>query len=168
MSGTNGKLFWKAVAAVGLLATLAGLFGCTKTPKPPKHKISDISSVSISCSHMDRCYGYYFWVRRDGDVWLFDATCFTNDHEVETVFENREVSSEDIDELSKILERNGSISYAENYKKPKKLPFEVMDETIYTFCLAFSDGSKYNTNDPQKELEQFFYRLAESAEQNKE
>ena len=153
---------------MGILTVLTGLFGCNKALKPEHHELSELSSISISCCHMDRSYGYCFGIHRNEEKWLFDTECFTHDHGVETVFENREVSSEDIDELSKILERNGSISYAENYKKPKKLPFEVMDETVYTFCLAFSDGSKYNTNDPQKELEQFFYRLAESAEQNKE
>ena len=66
-----------------------------------------------------------------------------------------------MNELLDILERNDSIAYAENYKKPMDSPFEVMDETTYSFCLAFSDGEQYNTLDSQGELEKFFYRLAE-------
>lgn len=149
---------------MGILATLAGLFGCSKSPKPAQHTISEISAVSIACGHMDRSYGYYFWIHREQDKWLFDTECFTNDHETETVFENREVSGEDIDALFKILERNDSITYAENYKKPKKPLFEIMDETTYSFCLTFSDGNRYTTNDRQKELEEFFYCLAENTD----
>ena len=38
-----------------------------------------------------------------------------------------------------------------------------MDETTYGFCLTFSDGSQYVTLDYQKELEEYFYRLAEQS-----
>lgn len=156
-----GKHLRKAVAVVGLLALLTGLFGCEKSPKPARHELSQISEISIACTHMDRSYGYYFRIHRDGDKWLFDTECFTHGHETETVFENSEVSNENVSKLLDILERNGSIAYAENYKKPKASPFEIMDETTYSFCLAFSDGEQYNTLDSQSELEQFFYRLAE-------
>ena len=158
----HGKLFRKVVSVLGLIALFAGLFGCQKTPKPAQHIISEISAVSLSCGHMDHSYGYFFWVHQEQDKWLFNTECFTHDHEVETAFENREVSSEDMDALFDILERSDSITYAENYKKPKKIPFfEVLDETTYGFCLTFSDGSQYVTLDCQKELEEYFYRLAE-------
>ncbi len=147
---------------MGLLAVLAGLFGCGKAPKPAQHQLSEISAVSIACSHMDHSFGYFFWVHREQDKWLFDAACFTHDHADETVFENREVSGKDMDTLFEILERNGSIAYAENYKKPRNPLFEVMDETTYSFCLTFSDGNQHVTCDRQKELEEFFYRLAET------
>ena len=110
---------------------------------------------------MDRSYGYSFWIHLEQGKWLFNTECFTHDHEVEMVFENREVSSDDTDALFEILEQSGSIAYAENYKKPKDSPFEIMDETTYVFCLTFSDGSQYVTCDRQKELEEYFYRLAE-------
>ena len=38
-----------------------------------------------------------------------------------------------------------------------------MDETDYGFCLTFSDKSRCVTNDRKKELEEYFYRLAEQA-----
>lgn len=158
-----GKVYRKAVAVVGILAALTGLFGCSRSLKP-QHTISEISAVSISCGHMDRSYGYFFLIHRENEKWLFDTVCFTHDHENETIFENREVSGKDMDTLFEILERSDSIAYAENYKKPKKLPFEVMDETTYSFCLTFSDGSRYVTCDWQKELEEFFYCLAENTD----
>ena len=158
------EYFKKAVVIVGVLTILTGLFGCSKTPKPAQHIISEISAVSIACAHMDYSYGYYFQIHREQEKWLFDARCFVDDHHKEVAFENRDVSNEDMKTLFEILERNDSIAYAENYKKPKKLPFEVMDETTYSFCLTFSDGSQYTTCDWQKELEEFFYRLAENTD----
>ncbi|MDD6022391.1 MAG: hypothetical protein ACI4GA_06395 [Acutalibacteraceae bacterium] len=161
MSRTGIKILGKAVTVLGILAVVSGLFGCNKEPKPARHSISDISAVSISCGHMDFNYSYSFLIHREKGKWLFDADCFTADREVKTAFENREVSSRDIDALFEILRSGDKISYAENYKKPKKPPFEVMDETVYGFCLKFSDGSIFSTNDAQPELEDFFLNLAE-------
>ena len=62
MTGMNGKVFRKAVTVMGLLAVIAGLFGCNKAPK---HTLSEISEVSIACGHMDRSFGYLFWVHRE-------------------------------------------------------------------------------------------------------
>ena len=161
MGMMSSKFFRKAVAVMGLLAVLSGLFGCQKAPKPAQHTISEISAVSIACAHMDYSYGYYFQIHREQEKWLFDTRCFTHEYDRETVFENRDVSDEDMETLIEILEKNDSITYAENYQKPKNSPFEVLDETTYSFCLTFLDGSQYTTRDWQKELEEFFYRLAE-------
>ena len=146
---------------MALLSALCGLFGCSKAPE---YTPEDIRSVSVSCGHMDYSHSYSFYLRKTENGWLFDARCFVDDHHKEVAFENRDVSNEDMKTLFEILERNDSIAYAENYKKPKKLPFEVMDETTYSFCLTFSDGSQYTTCDWQKELEEFFYRLAENTD----
>lgn len=146
---------------MSLFTVLAGLFGCNKAPGSARHTVSDICEVSVSCGHMNRCYGYCFRIRRENGVWLFDAECFTHDREAETVFEDRAVNGGDIEELLGILERNDSIAYAENYKKPIKLPFQVLDDTSYNFSLVFSDGSRYTAGTVQKETEEFFYRLAE-------
>ncbi|MGN0661037.1 MAG: hypothetical protein ACI4JX_04880, partial [Oscillospiraceae bacterium] len=152
-----GKTFGKAVAAVGMLAALTGLFGCNNAPKPARHELSEISAVSIYCSHMDFSYCYSFRIHREQEKWLFDAKCFTHGHEKETVLENCEVGDDDMNALFEILEHNNSIAYAENYKKPMKSPFTVMDETVYGFCLTFSDGNQFVTYNVQKELEEFFY-----------
>ncbi len=137
------------------------------TGEKAHHDISDIITVSMYCGHMDRSYSYAFSLTKDKEKWLFEAECFIKDHQVETAFSDRPVSDEDIKELFEILESNETIAYAETYKKPKKLPFEVMDETIYGFCLIFSDGSRYDTDSAGSainELEVFFYRLAEKSQ----
>lgn len=140
---------------------ICGLFGCQKAPKPAKHGLSEITAVSISCGHMERSYGYSFRAHKEENGWFLDAECFTHNYEEETVFENRELVGEDVETLFEILEQSESIAYAENYRKPKKLPAQVMDETAYGFCLTFSDGNQYVTCDRQSNLEEFFYRLAE-------
>lgn len=146
------------MAAISLIC---GLFGCQKAPQPAKHELSEITAVSISCGNMDRSHSYSFWAHKEDNGWLLDAECFTHTFETETKLENRELSGEDAEELLEILEQNESIAYAENYKEPKKFSAEVADETSYCFCLNFSDGNQYVTYDRQKDLETFFYRLAE-------
>ncbi|MGN1134282.1 MAG: hypothetical protein ACI4RN_07500 [Oscillospiraceae bacterium] len=149
-----------------VLAILSGLFGCGNKPKyKGQHSVSEITRISMSCSHMDYNYGYSFQLFREGNQWMFDAHCCTDNFEKETEFYSKQVSSTDIDTLFEILERNNTISYIETYKKPKKLlKFQVMDETVYGFCLSFSDGSSYNTDSAGSaisELQEFFYSLAE-------
>ncbi len=161
----HGTLFRKAVAVMGILAALTALFGCAKAPKPTpaaQHTASDISGVSIACTHMDFSYSYFFEIRREGETWLFDAECFTQDHTVPTSLENREVGKDEVDTLLGILNDNDLIAYAENSKKPREPLYEALDETTYTFSLTFSDGSQYQTSGWQQEPETFFYRLAES------
>lgn len=143
------------------LSLICGLFGCQKAPKPAKHELSEITAVSISCGHMDRSYGYSFGAHKEENGWFLNAECFTHNHEVETVLENRELNGEDAETILEILKQNESIAYVENYKKSKILPFHVVDETTYSFCLTFSDGNQYVTCDRQDDLEDFFYRLAE-------
>lgn len=119
---------------------------------------------------MDFSYGYLFTLSKESGSWCFSAQCFTNNHEQQTEFENQPVSDEDIAEMLTIIEQNGTIEYAENFKKPIKLPFEVLDQTTYSLCLRFSDGIAYNvdsTSRPDGELESYFYRLAEQIALNR-
>lgn len=153
----KNNIAFKAVLIVTMLSLLCGLFGCGKA----RHKISDITSVSLSCGHMTAGFGYSFWIRKEGDDWLFDAECYTHDGTEKTVFENREVGEAEINSLLGIIEKNNLAAYAENYKKPKDSPIQVMDETAYIFVLGFSDKSRFVTNDRVGELEEYFYRLAE-------
>ena len=145
---------------MSILTFLLGLFGYRKR----KHTVSDIRSVSISCSHMCYTYGYSFWLHLKEDKWLFHAHCFTDDYERETEFENREVSEEAVRELFEIIKQNSLIEYVEKYRKPKSLPFHICDETIYGFCLTFADEIMYSTADRQTALEKFFYRLAQNTD----
>lgn len=149
------------MAVLGILALIAGMFGCKKTPKPADYELSDISEVSVSCCHMDYSFGYVFRLHLEDGKWLFDAECFTHDREVQTEFENREVSEEDAVRLLDIVKNNDLITYAANYKKPPASPFVVLDDTTYSFRLTFTDGSYYSTSDCQSEPEEYFYSLAE-------
>ena len=45
-----------------------------------------------------------------------------------------------------ILENNGTVEFAENYKKPKKSPFVIADESNYALSLVFSDGERYTAD----------------------
>lgn len=155
----HSEFFRKTVTAVCLLSVLAGLFGCGKAQH---HEVSQLVSVSISCCHMDRRFGYSFFLRKENGVWLFDADCFTDDFETQTVFEDKTVGDDKITELFDIIEKNETVKFAETYKEPKKL-FEALDESTYSLCLTFDDGSKYNTDSigsAMQELERYFYTLA--------
>ncbi len=143
-----------------LLGFSCGLFGCKNEQKLENHTLSEITAVSISCGHMDRSYGYSFWVHKDGNLWFFDAECFTDNYEAETTFENRELDDEDSKKLLEILEQNESIAYAENYSA-KSNNTRAADEAAYSFCLTFSDGKQCVAYDRQNDLEEFFYPLAE-------
>lgn len=143
------------------LYLICGLFGCQNAPKPAKHELSEITAVSISSGHMDRNYGYSFWAHKKENGWFLNAECFTHNYEAETVLENRELDGEDAETLLEILKQSESIAYVENYKKSKNATVQVADETIYSFCLTFSDGNQYVTCDRQNDLEKFFYHLAE-------
>ena len=153
----KNNIAFKAVLIVTMRSLLCGLFRCGKA----RHKISDITSVSLSCGHMTASFGYSFWMRKEGDVWFFDAECYTHDRTEKTVFKNHEVGETEINSLLRIIEKNDLTAYAENYKKPKDSLIQVMDETAYIFVLGFSDKSRFVTNDRIVELEEHFYRLAE-------
>ena len=147
-------------AVMSLLAFLAGLFGCTKAPA---HETSQLRAISISCGAMNYSYCYSFSLYRQEDQWLLEAECFTQEHEAETKISGKAVESGEIDTLLDILERNGTIEYAETYKEPEKT-YQVMDETVYSLSLTFEDDARYSIGSigtARPELEAFFYRLAE-------
>lgn len=164
MKQKQDSYFKKAVILLELLAMLSALFGCGEG-QPAQHELSELRSISMSCGQSNRCYSYSFYLRKEGEAWLLDAECFTKDRTEETVFSARTVDAGELEVLFDILERNGTIAYAENYKKPKKSPLTVLDAPVYGFALTFSDGSVYDTEsagDARHELEDCFYRLAEA------
>ena len=166
MGAASRIFFIKAALCMGLIMLLSGVFGCSCSPActKQKHSISDISMLSMACSHMCYSYGYSFSLERVGDDWSFEAHCFVQDHEVETEISCATVSNEDIKELFDILNENDIIAYVESYKKPKSPKFFICDETKHYFAVSFSDGSQYSTDSAfqgRSELEKFFYSLAE-------
>lgn len=143
------------------LTALRARFRRSRASKPARHRTAQLRAVSLACSHMDHSYGYSFWLRREEERWLLNAECFLRDFTEETALESRETGGQDLAELFAVMERTDAIARAENWKKPKAPPFQILDETVYSFGLSFSDGSRYRSGSREPELEQFFYRLAE-------
>lgn len=146
---------------MALFSLICNLLACQKAAENSEHELSEITSVSISCGHTNRNNGYSFWVHKKDNCWLFDAECFTHNYEKETRFKDQSLNRKDEEKLFDILSKNESISYAENYKKSKMSSLRAVDDTVYAFCLCFSDEKQYLTNDRQKDLELYFYCLAE-------
>ena len=146
---------------MSLLSSIFRSLGFKRKPKAAKHRISEITQVLLSCGHMCRNDGYCFMLKTENDKWYFDADCFINCKEDKISFEKREIEKSVAEEALKIIDESGRISYAENYKKPKKSRFKILDETTYAFFITFSDGSRYNVYENQKSLERYFYQLAE-------
>lgn len=151
----------KTVLFSAAAVSLCTLFGGCQRQRPQQHELSEVVSVSASCSSADRTCGYSFSANKTADGWLFCADCFTNSLETETKLENTALSGDEVNALLEILEKNESIVYAENYKKPKKAPSGTRDGDSYGFALTFSDETQYVTYERQPELERLFYSLAE-------
>lgn len=157
----TAKSLIKTVLFSAAAVSLCTLFGGCQSQKPQQHELSEVASVSASCSSADRTCGYSFLAYKSADGWFFGADCFTNNFETETKLENIPLSGDEVNALLEILEKNESIVYVENYKKPKKAPSGVKDGDTYGFVLSFSDKAQYVTYDRQPELEKLFYSLAE-------
>lgn len=155
------NLITKVVMIMSISSFLFGSAGCDKAVNSVQHKSSDITSVSIAFSCMDRSISYHFLMHKEQDKWLFDTNCFTQNNKKETTLENCEVTNDEVEALLNIIERNDSIAYAAKYKKPLKPLFRVEDASSYNFSLKFSDGTQSTAYECQKDLEVFFYGLAE-------
>lgn len=141
--------------------SLSCLWGCANASPTAAHTISEITSVSISCGEMDRSYSYSFWLHANDDTWLFDASCFTKQHEIETSLTDCVITEEETAAILAILEQNDSIAFVENYVAKHKSNNGIPDASSYGFALTFSDGAQYSADKQQKELETHFYSLAE-------
>lgn len=144
-----------------VFSLLFSVFGCKKIQPNARHELSELQSVSISCGNSDRSCSYSFSVYYESEKWLFDAECFTDSGQNETSFSKIELTEAELDGLFEILKRNESISYAENYKEPKKHGGFAADTDYYVFALTFSDDTRLVTYTRQSETEEYCYRLAE-------
>lgn len=143
------------------LLSCSCLWGCKPKPATTVHAISDITAVAISCGEMDQSQSYSFWLHREDDLWLLDASCFTQQKEVETALTDCQITSEEIHAVFEILERNDSIVLSENQAKKATQGSRKTDGSVYRFVLTFSDGTQSTSASRQVELETFFYALAE-------
>lgn len=145
-----------------MLTLLGSLFGCGGAPAAA-HTLQQINGVSASCGESDRTHSYSFFVRLEGDKWLFDAECFTDGFENEACIRNAVLTDGEVNELFELLDKNDCIAFVENYKKPLKV--FASDAAAYSFCMTFSDGKQYAVPKRQAEAEQYFYRLADKYKQ---
>lgn len=145
-----------------MLTLLGSLFGCGGAPAAA-HTLQQLNGVSASCGDADRTHSYSFFVRLEGDKWLFDAECFADGFENEASIKGAVLADADVDELFELLDKNDCIAFAESYKKPFKV--FAPDAATYSFCMTFDDGKQYAVPKRQAETEQYFYRIADKYKQ---
>lgn len=85
---------------MSILSFICGLTGCKKTPD---HTADDIRVVSVSCSHMDFCFGYSFSLTLSENGALLSAECFTDRESERVEIEDIPISKEDADGLIDII-----------------------------------------------------------------
>lgn len=151
------KLF---VVFIMSLFSIGWLWGCAPNAPTVTHSAADITAIAVSCGEIDRSQSYSFWLHNEGEAWLLDASCFTQQKEVETELKDCAINDEEKNAVFAILEQNDSIAFVENYaqKQPVK---NVADGSSYSFALTFTDGTQYVADKQQAELEAFFYDLTE-------
>lgn len=128
-----------------------------------KLREEEINVFSMVCGHMDFSFGYSFCLRNEENGWLLDAECFVNNHEEHVEFTEKQVAAADVDALYEIMQKHNTIEFLVKYRKPRKSPFFIADETTYCFSVSFSGGECYQTQSigtAGHELEEYFYGLA--------
>lgn len=142
-----------------LTVGIAGLWGCSKTPTPASHTTEEITAIAIAHAGMDRSYNYSFGLRLEGDAWLFSATCFIHQNEVEAELVSCPISAEEIEMCMSLLVENDTITYVENHTSTKQ--HHAADAESNSIVLTFSDGTQCEASVTQSALTPFFYSLAE-------
>lgn len=139
---------------------IGGLWSCSKAPAPASHTPEEITAVAISYAGMDRSVNYSFWLRNEADAWLFDATCFIHQNEVETELVGCPITAEEKDACVALLVENDTITYVENHSSTNQN--HAADAESTSIVLTFSDGTQCVASGTQPALEAFFYSLAET------
>lgn len=156
---------WKRCIQMAMLLSLltigiGGLWGCSNTPTVASHTPEEITAVAISYAGMDRSVNYSFWLRNEADTWLFDATCFIHQNEVETELVGCPITAEEKDACMSILVENDTITYVEDHASTKQN--HAADAESTSIVLTFSDGTQCMASGTQPALGAFFYSLAET------
>ena len=132
--------------------------GCSNTANKEK---TDFVGISLSQNHMDFTYCYSFYLREEDGKAIFDAQFRSYDEPYEIVLESCEVDNSYIKELYKIEQKYSIVDYVESYKK-KKLPFQVMDETVNQTSVYYNDSdvkTADTSSEYKDELYSFFVEL---------
>lgn len=136
-------------------------WGCSNASPTPIHTTADVTLLSISCSEMDRSYSYSFWMHSGESGWLFDASCFVQQNELEVELIDCPLSEEEKSAVLSIIEESDCLESMKSTKKNQLMGGGTQDGSTYSFTLMFSDGTQLLDNKRQAELESVFYTLAE-------
>lgn len=145
-----------------ILSCALSLFGCTQKPARPE---GELTSISISQSHMDRTYCYHFWARLENDSYLLDAECLIVDYDnndcKEINFTDAEITEEEFKRFAEIDSKYDFYSHIKAERK--KSIFFACDETITNFTVSYGDeGIAVETNGECYEaVNELFFQLAE-------
>ena len=130
----------------------------------------NLIGVHISCNHMCYTSCYIFSLDKQEDqAWVFSAQCAIQSNDFTRIeIDNCCVEDSDIKALFEILKKkndNGKtlLEFVRDYKSCKKCKFiKIYDETTYCYSFSYSDSTYDNASvEPDKEIIQFFYRLAD-------
>lgn len=152
-----------------ILSCALSLFGCTKNPERPE---GELTSISISQSHMDSTYCYSFWARVENNSYLLDAECFIVDYDnndfEEINLTDTQITQEDFRYFSELDKEYGFCSNIKTERKNNK--FFILDETVTGFSVKYGEDSfNIETNgECFNAVNELFFQLAEKyADNNK-
>ena len=138
------------------------LFGCTQNPTRPE---GELTSISISQTHMDRTYCYHFWARLENDSYLLDAECLIVDYDNNDCEEinptDAPISEEDFSRFSALDSQYDFYSHLKPIKEEHSKIF-VCDETITNFYVKYGEAgfSIYPSGELYRAVNECFFELA--------
>ena len=147
---------------MAIISCVLSLFGCTQNPVKPD---SELTSISISQSHMDRTYCYSFGAYKKNDTYTLNARCMIekgdNDYE-DVELENISITKEEFKQFEELDKKYDFFSLRKQNKIEKNI-FFVVDETITNFSVSYGDESfsLYTSGDCYNEVHDCFVALAE-------
>lgn len=147
---------------MAIISCVLSLFGCTQNPVKPDR---ELTSISISQSHMDRTYCYSFGAYKKNDTYTLNARCMLekgdNDYE-DVELENISITKEEFKQFEELDKKYDFFSLRKPNKIEKNI-FFVVDETITNFSVSYGDESfsLYTSGDCYNEVHDCFVALAE-------
>lgn len=162
--------FKKSLIIMSAMSILFSFFGCSGKAKSPSRPNEQLSSVSISQSHMDRTYCYSFWAREQNGSYLLDAECLIVDYDNNDC---KEINLTDTaiteEEFQQFAELDSKYDFSGHIKaRRKKNIFFACDETITNFFVKYGEeGLNVETNgECFKAVNELFFQLAEKYADN--
>lgn len=152
----------RLVYILGIIAYTLSLFGCANNPAKPD---GELTSISISQSHMDSTYCYSFDVQKKGETYTLNASCVLrkgdNDYE-DVELENVSITEDEFAQFEELDKKYDFFSLRKPNKKEENRYF-ILDETITNYSVSYGDESfsLYTSGDCYNEVYDCFVALAE-------